>query len=211
MSEYTKVKKPSLERNGLNSLRDFFLDHWAGLNLENDEDAEKHLQTFIDGNDEEKIINRLSKGKVFLFFIMNSQHRYRLKTQPPKEAGYEFKITAVDQNISLVYLRAKRNDEQCFKHISAELTGHYRLLKKMDFDKVYTKSWMGCRIADKVICINELKMILSNEAWTEAFLNYNPFFTAKEYYHWSRKYGIDFPIRKGFRRLLSDIVKHIKK
>ena len=211
MSEYTSVKKPSLERTGLNSLRDFFLDHWAGLNLETDADAEVYLQKFIESNDEEKIIHRLSKGKVFLFFIINSQFRYRLKTQPPKEAGYEFKITSVDQRVSLVYIRAKRNEEQCFKHISAELTGHYRLLKKMEFEKSYIKPWMSCRVADKVICINEVKMILSNEAWTEAFLNYNPFFTSKEYHLWSRKYGIDFPIRKGFRRLIADIIKHIKK
>lgn len=211
MTEYTKLKKPELERTGLNSLRDFFLDHWAGLNVNTDEDAEAYLQTFIETNDEEKIINRLAKGKVFLFFILDSQYRYRLKTQPPKEAGYEFKITSVDQNVSLVYLRAKRTEDQCFKHISAELTGHYRLLKKMEFDKVNIKPWMSCRVADKVICISEIKMILSNPQWTEAFINYNPFFTSKEYNLWARKYGIDFPIRKGFRRLISDIIKHIKK
>lgn len=211
MTEYTKVKKPVLERTGLNSLRDFFLDHWAGLTFNTDEEAEVYLQSFIESNGEDKIINRLSKGKVFLFFILDSQYRYRLKTQPSKESGYEFKITPVDQNISLVYLRATRGEDQCFKHISSELVGHYRLLKKMEFDKSFIKSWMSCRVSDKVICINEIKMILSNESWTEAFLNYNPFFTSKEYHLWTRKYGIDFPIRKGFRRLISDIIKHIKK
>ena len=63
------VEKPALERVGLNSLRDFFLDGWAGLVVGTDEEAEKHLSDFIETNNEEKILNRLDKGKVFLFFI----------------------------------------------------------------------------------------------------------------------------------------------
>lgn len=211
MLQANTVKKPSLERVGLNSLRDFFLDGWSGLVVATDEEAESYLSEFIETNSEDKILNRLDKGKVFLFFIVDGEPFRKVKTQPNKEAGYEFKTATVDGRVSLVYIQARRNDGAGLKFVSSELSGHYRLLKRMDFDKKYIKAWMNCRLSDKIICIEEIKTILSNDLWIEGFLNYNPFFTFKEYQQWVKHYEIPFQIRKGFRRLLSDIVKQIKK
>lgn len=211
MTECTKVIKPKLERTGLNSLRDFFIDNWVGTNVANDKDAEAFLKNFVEENNPDKIISRLDRGKIFLFFITNSQYRYRIKNQPPSDAGYEFRITPVDQDVALVYVRAKRGNMDNLKLVSAELNGHSRVLRKAGFEREYFKRWMNCRIADKITCIDEVKMILSKPEWTEAFIHYNPYFTSNEYILWAKKYGIDIQIRKGFRVLLSDIIKHIKK
>ena len=205
------VKKPALERVGLNSLRDFFLDVWAGLVVGTDEEAEKHLSDFIETNNEEKILNRLDKGKVFLFFIADGEPYRKVKTQPSKDAGYEFKTHTVDDRVSLVYIQARRSESNGLKFISSELSGHYRLLKRMGFEKKFVKAWMNCRMSDKIICIEEINTILGNELWTEGFLNYNSFFTFKEYQQWVKQYEIPFQIRKGFRKLLSDIIKQICK
>lgn len=211
MTELKKVKKPDLERTGLNSLRDFFLDHWAGLILESDNEAEEYLKKFVNDNSEEKILTRLQKGKVFLFFVINGEIFRKLETQPDASLGYEFKSVAVDENLSLVYLQAKKNDPSTLNYVSAELNGHFKLLKRMGFDKQYIKPWMACRVADKITCIEEVKFILSDERLTEAFLQYSSFFNYNEYRAWVKHYEIDFQIRKGFRRLISDIIKQIKK
>ncbi len=208
MVDCTKVIKPVLEKSGLNSLRDYFLDHWVGAIVADDNGAEDFLKNFIETNDKEKILSRLARGKNFLFFIKNSQFRYRLKTQPTNEDGYEFKLVSVDQDVSLVYIQAKRDN---LDFISAELAGHCRIIRKMGFDKKYFKRWMNCRISNKIICIPEVKMVLENPLWVEGFLNYNSHFTSNEYRLWTKKYEIDFPIRKRFRVLISDIIKHIKK
>lgn len=211
MLKANTVKKPVLERVGLNSLRDFFLDDWAGLIVGTDEEAEKYLSDFIETNTEEKILTRLRKGKVFLFFIAEGESYRKVKTQPNKDAGYEFKTHTVDGGVSLVYIQARRNETNSLNFISSELTGHYLLLKRMGFEKKFVKAWMNCRKSDKIICIEEINTILGNELWIEGFLNYSSFFTFKEYQQWLKQYEIPFQIRKGFRRLLSDIVKQICK
>ena len=87
------VKKPVLERVGLNSLRDFFLDGWAGLVVGTDEEAEKHLSDFIETNNEEKILNRLDKGKVFYFLLQMVNLIERLRLNLVKMLVMSLKLT----------------------------------------------------------------------------------------------------------------------
>lgn len=211
MSEVNKVKKPDLERKGLNSLRDFFLDHWSGLIIESDQEAEDYLKAFVEENSEDQILSRLNKGRIFLFFIINGELFRKIQTQPDPKMGYEIKSVTIDEGVSLVYIQVKRNDPSALNYVSAELNGHFKLLKRRNFDKRFIKAWMNCRIADKITCIDEVNLILSDENLTKAFLNYNPFFNYEEYIAWVKFYNIEFQIRKKFRHLISDIIKQLKK
>ena len=93
--------------------------------------------------------------------------------------------------------------------ISAELEGLNKLLKAADFSKEYVRPWMECRIPDRLICIEEVKLVLGDPKLIDAFFCYSSHFNRKDYENWKEEFSIKLKIRKGHRYLISRVVKSV--
>ena len=129
------VKKPALERVGLNSLRDFFLDGWAGLVVGTDEEAEKHLSDFIETNNEEKIL--LKSEIVFLtnFLDLEKLRRDNLSVDisPSKDDPLISRSIFIPPNLFTTFV------ENAVKH-SVNIAGdesYIRINIEVEKDKLY--------------------------------------------------------------------------
>ena len=198
------------DRIGLNSLRDYYLDQWNGKVVTGIEEANKFLSITAKNLTERNLIKRLKTGEFYVTFVKDLQTGDTIQADFEHLKEISFRIIPVEIGLGLVYFYVNRKKGRIdSKFITAELEGLNKLLRVEDFHRDYTRAWMECRITDRLICIKEINMILSDDNLREAFLNYSPHFNRNDYENWREEFNISLKIRKGHRYLISRVIKSI--
>lgn len=203
-------KEPQVERIGLNSLRDFYLDKWQGKTVAGIEEANKYLAFFAKGLNEQNVLKKLRAGDTLVAFVKGFKIGSQIESDFDHLKEISFRIIPVEMDLGLIYFHINRDKGSVqSSFISAELDGLNKLLKLADFDKDYIRPWMECRIPDRLICIEEVKLVLANPKMVEAFLCYSSHFNRVDYENWKEEFKITLKIRKGHRYLISRVVKSV--
>jgi hypothetical protein len=199
--------KRQAERIGLNSLRDFYLDKWQGKVVTGIEEANKYVSFTANNLSERSILKKLKAGEFFVAFVKDYKIGEQIKSEFAHLKEISFRIIPVEMDLGLVYFyidRDKGNAKSTY--IAAELAGLNKLLREAGFNQEFVRAWMECRIADRLICIEEVNLVLNDPNLTEAFLCYSPHFNRKDYENWKNEFKIELKIRKGHRYLISRVV-----
>ena len=202
--------KRQAERIGLNSLRDFYLDKWQGKVVTGIEEANKFVSFMANNLSERKNIKKLKAGDFFVAFVKDYKIGEQINADFPHLKEISFRIIPVEMDLGLIYFYIDRDKGYTKStYIAAELAGLNKLLRDADFNKDFVRSWMECRIPDRLICIEEVNLVLNDSILTEAFLCYSPHFNRKDYENWKNEFKIELKIRKGHRYLISRVVKSV--
>lgn len=206
--QVTPPQEAKEERVGFNSLRDFFLDEWKGQVVSSMDEITVAINKLLDTMTVKTLTSRLKETHVYVCFAKGLQIGYAVTLDIPTDLPIKFRIVPVEKDLNLVYFYLNRNVPNIdSKIIAAELEGLDRLARRVKLPKPYARLWLSCRNPDRITCLPEIKYILENEKYQEAFLYYNQHFNYKEYSAWQQEYGFNLKIRKGHRHLLSKIIK----
>lgn len=203
-------EKTKVERIGLNSLRDFYLDEWQGKVVTGVDEANKYVSFIVKNMNEKSILKKLRNGDFFIAFVKDFKNGEVIVTDYDSLKEISFRIIPVEMGLGLIYFRLNRKKGRIPSHfITAELEGMTKLLKDNNFNPDYTRQWMACRIPDRIVCIKEINLILQNPRLVEAFKCYNQYFDREDYENWRSEFGVDLKIRRGHRHLISSVIKSL--
>lgn len=203
-------EETQVERVGLNSLRDFYLDKWQGKVVTGIEEANKYVASFASNLNEQSVLKKLRAGDTFVAFVKGFKIGSQIETNFDNLNEISFRIIPVEMDLGLIYFYVNRDKGHIqSSFIAADLEGLNKLLKAAEFNKEYVRPWMECRISDRLVCIEEVKIVLASPKMTEGFLCYSPHFNRKDYENWKNEFKIDLKIRKGHRFLISRVVKSV--
>ena len=162
--------KRQAERIGLNSLRDFYLDKWQGKVVTGIEEANKFVSFTANNLSERSILKKLKAGGFFVAFVKDYKIGEQINVDFPHLKEISFRIIPVEMDLGLIYFYIDRDKGHAKStYIAAELTGLNKLLLDADFNKDFVRSWMECRIPDRLICIEEVNLVLNDSILTEAY------------------------------------------